>query len=237
MSGNPFHSSDIGGFYGSEQPGAELFVRWLQATVFCSHIRLHGVGEREPWAFGAEAEAIARKWLAFRYRVIPYLEHTIRAASRTGLPVMRAMPLAFPANPLTRRYETQFMCGDALLVAPIVQEGGAVEIALPPGAWYDLNSRTRYAGRQVLRYKAALDQFPVFGREGHALPLGPAVQHTGEIPVEKPVEQLWVFGKPTVALDTMQVRIEIGNGGMPRIRVAEGVQLHFFGDALPVDPL
>ncbi len=202
MSGNPYHSSDIGGFYGAEQPGSELFVRWLQASVFSSHMRLHGIGEREPWAFGPEAEAIARKWLAFRYRLIPYLEQTIRTATRTGLPVMRAMPLAFPANPLTRRYDTQFLFGDALLVAPVVQEGGEVEIALPPGGWYDLNSRARYAGRQVLRYKAGLDQFPVFGREGYALPLGPSVQHTGEIPAEKPIDQLWVFGKPAIPLDS-----------------------------------
>ena len=40
-------------------------------------MRVHGIGEREPWAFGAEAEAIARKWLAFRYRLIPYLERVI----------------------------------------------------------------------------------------------------------------------------------------------------------------
>ena len=98
MSGNPYHSSDIGGFYGAEQPTAELFLRWLQATVFSSHIRVHGIGEREPWAFGEEAETIARKWLAFRYRLIPYLEHVIRVATSTGLPVMRAMPLAFPVQ-------------------------------------------------------------------------------------------------------------------------------------------
>jgi alpha-D-xyloside xylohydrolase len=237
LSGNPYHSSDIGGFYGAEQPSPELFVRWLQASVFSSHMRLHGIGDREPWAFGPEAEAIARKWLAFRYRLIPYLEQTIRTATRTGLPVMRAMPLAFPANPLTRRYDTQFMCGDALLVAPIVQEGGEVEIALPPGGWYDLNSRSRYAGRQVLRYKAGLDQFPVFGREGYALSLGAAVQHTGEIPAEKPIEQLWVFGKPATSLDAMQARIHIGDGGTPEVRVADGVQVHFFGDALPVGTL
>ncbi len=237
MSGNPYHSSDIGGFYGAAQPGAELFVRWLQAAVFSSHIRLHGIGEREPWAFGAEAEAIARKWLAYRYRLIPYLEHTIRAATRTGAPVMRAMPLAFPANPLTRRYDTQFLCGDALLVAPILREGGEVEIALPPGAWYDLNSRARYAGRQVIRYKAALDQFPVFGREGYVLPLGPAVQHTGEIPAEKPVDQLWVFGKPAFAFAMLQARIQIADGGTPQVLAADGVQVHFFGDPLPVGAL
>ena len=72
LSGNPSHSSDIGGFYGAAQPSAELYLRWLQATVFSSHIRVHGIGEREPWAFGPDAEALPRKWLAFRYRLIPY---------------------------------------------------------------------------------------------------------------------------------------------------------------------
>ena len=160
-----------------QQPTAELYVRWLQATVFSSHIRVHGIGEREPWAFGAEAEAICRKWLAFRYRLIPYLESVIATRDATGLPVMRAMPLAFPGNALVRDYETQFMCGDALLVAPIVREGGEVEIALPPGGWYDLNTRQRFAGRQVLRYRAKLDQFPgVRARRlrAAARPRGPA---------------------------------------------------------------
>jgi alpha-D-xyloside xylohydrolase len=237
MSGAPYHSSDVGGFYGSAQPTAELFVRWLQMAVFGSHLRMHGIGEREPWAFGEEAEAVARKWLAFRYRLIPYLEHTLRTATRTGLPVMRAMPLAYPANTLTRRYDTQFLCGDALLVAPVIQEGGEVEIALPPGGWFDLNSRTRYAGRQVLRYKASLEQFPVFGREGYALPLGRAVQQTGEIDEAAPVEQLWVFGKPAAASQTRQFAIEIAEGREPSVRVADGVQVQFFGDALPVGKL
>jgi alpha-D-xyloside xylohydrolase len=237
MSGNPYHSSDIGGFYGAEQPSAELFVRWLQATVFSSHIRVHGIGEREPWAFGPEAEAVARKWLAFRYRLIPYLESVIRAATQTGMPVMRAMPLAFPGNPLVRRYETQFLCGDALFVAPVVQPGGEVEIALPPGGWYDLNSRARYAGRQVLRYKAKLDQFPVFGREGLVLPLGRSVQHTDEIDPERPIEQLWIFGKPAIRSESLSYRIEIAEDGAPVIMVASGVQTHFFGDAFPIGAL
>jgi alpha-D-xyloside xylohydrolase len=232
MSGNPYHSSDIGGFYGAEQPSAELYLRWLQATVFCSHIRVHGIGEREPWAFGAEAEAIARKWLAFRYRLIPYLARTIELATRTGMPVMRAMPIAYPRNALLAKFETQFLCGDALLVAPIVAPGGEVEIALPPGAWYDLNTRRRYGGRQVLRYKAPLDQFPAFGREGFALPLGRAVQHTGEIDPERPIEMLWVFGPPAAPLDGFaQVTIDAAESGPAVVRVAEGVDVQVFGEA------
>ncbi len=226
MSGNPYHSSDIGGFYGSTQPGAELYVRWLQATVFCSHIRMHGMGEREPWIYGPETEAICRKWLAFRYRLIPYLETAMAQATRNGLPIMRAMPLAFPGNALVRDFETQFMCGDSLLVAPILRDGGDVEIALPPGNWYDLNTRQRFTGRQVIRYRAKLDQFPVFGREGHALPLGRAVQHTGEIDIANPLELLWVFGKPTQGMTEFS-QVKIADGV---VHATSGVKVEFFGD-------
>ena len=236
MSGVPYHASDIGGYYGARQPSAELYVRWLQAMVFSSHMRVNGIGEREPWAFGADAEAIARKWLAFRYRLIPYLQRVIAEAVATGMPVMQAMALAFPENALARGHETQFMCGSALLVAPIVQDGGVVEIALPPGVWFDLNSRQRFPGQRVLRYKAALDQFPVFGREGYALPLGRAVQHTGEIDVARPLEQLWVFGRPTRPLEGLaQAGIAAGPDGAFAIRAAPEVKVELFGDAAGIE--
>jgi alpha-D-xyloside xylohydrolase len=232
MSGVPYHSSDIGGFYGSQPPTAELYVRWLQATVFSSHIRVHGIGEREPWAFGADTEAIARQWLGFRYRLLPYLQRVIAEAVATGMPVMRAMALAFPGNALTHVYETQFMCGDTLLVAPVVQTGGEVEVALPPGAWYDLISRQRFPGQRVLRYKAGLDQFPVFGREGYALPMGYAVQHTGEIDAAKPLEQLWVFGRPTRPLHgLLQANIVEATDGTFAIGATADVKVELFGDA------
>ncbi len=236
MSGAPFHATNVGGFYGAAKPSPELFARWLQAAVFSSHLSIHGLGEREPWAFGAEAEAVVRKWLAFRYRLIPYLQSVIANASATGMPVMRAMPLAFPDIALTRTYETQFLCGDALLVAPIVAAGGEVEIALPPGAWYDLNSRQRHAGHSVLRYKATLDQFPVFGREGFALPLGRAVQHTGEIDEQRPLEQLWLFGAPAQPLDGYaQVRIAAGRTGEAHhVHASSELKVERFGDAASV---
>lgn len=239
MSGNPYRGQDVGGSYTPPQPAPELYVRWLQAAVFASHLRLHGPAEREPWAFGPEVEAVCRKWLAFRYRLIPYLEATIHMAQATGLPVMRAMPLAFPGNALVRDFETQFMCGDALLVAPVLREGGEVEIALPPGGWYDLNTRQRVAGRQVVRYRAKLDQFPVFAREGYALPLGRAVQHTGEIDAARPLELLWVFGRPAVPLAGFaQARIDL-TGDDVAVRVAHGVRAELWGDAaqLPLLPL
>ena len=167
------------------------------------------------------------------------LQHSVvdvKATPNRGDPIllelMRAMPLAFPGDALMRSFETQFMCGDTLLVAPIIAAGGEVELALPAGAWYDINTRQRLTGGSVVRYKASLDQFPVFGREGAALPLGRAVQHTGEIDLERPLEQLWVFGTPTQALDGFsQVRIATPAGGAPAVHAAPGVRVERFGDA------
>ena len=237
MSGVPYHATDIGGFYGSVQPTAELYLRWLQMSVFSSHMRVHGIGAREPWAFGEENEAIARHWIEFRYRLLPYLKSVIAQAIATGLPVQRAMPLAFPANALTRTYDTQFMCGDALLVAPILAAGGEVDVALPSGAWYDLSSRQRVAGRQVIRYRATLDRFPVFGREGYALPLGPIVQHTGEIDTARPLDALWIFGAPSRALEGFaQAKITpVVGEARARVTAAPDVKVEIFGDSAGID--
>ncbi len=233
MSGMPLHAIAAPGTYGSRAPDAELCLRWLQVASFASHCVVRGPAEWEPWALGEQAEAIARKWLAFRYRLLPYLERVVLQASRSGMPVLRAMPLAFPGNALVQRYETQFLCGDALLVAPIVQPGGDVEIALPPGGWFDLNSRQRLPGNRVVRYRATPDQFPVFGREGYALPLGQAVPHTGDIDAARPLAQLWLFGRPVPAqtLDGFVQAAIVHDGTHARITVAEDVKVERFGDA------
>ena len=240
MSGGACHGLSVGAHPPGRPPGAELYVRWLQAAVFASHLRLVAPHGREPWQLGAEIEAIARKWITLRYRLIPYLEHTVAQAVASGMPVMRAMPLAFPESALLRGFDTQFMCGDALLVAPIVREGGEVAIALPAGGWYDLNTRQRHAGPRVLRYAAQLDQFPVFGREGYALPLGPAVQHTGEAVAQRALEAVWLFGEPRSPLEARaSVSIRIDDTGAPIVRAAPGIDVQMFGDGagVPVQPL
>ena len=133
------------------------------------------------------------------------------------------------------------MCGDALLVAPIVAAGGEVEIALPEGAWHDLNTRERLVGGCVIRYRAPIDQFPVFGREGFVLPLGRVVQHTGEIDVERPLEQVWLFGKPGRRVEGFaQFRVDAA-GQAFAVHAAADLRIDRFGNAadvtvLPLEP-
>ena len=230
MSGVPYHACEVGG-YGAEPPAAELYLRWLQAGVFASHLKLRAGAGRDPWPLDAGEEKIALQWLEFRYRLLPYLGTVVAQASKSGMPVMRAMPLAFPGNALTRGHDMQFMCGEALLVAPVLAPGGEVDVALPPGAWYDLATRQRLAGRQVIRYRATLDRFPVFGREGYALPLGPAVQHTGEADRDNPLNALWVFGRPAHALDGFAQASIVPGADSATVSAAAAVEVEVLGDA------
>lgn len=209
MSGAPFHSHDIGGFY-HQRPGAmpdpELYVRWAQAGVMASHTRFHGTSQREPWFYGEEAERIVRRWLEWRYRLIPYLEACALEAHQTGMPVMRAMPLAFPDDPAAWAFEHQYLLGPSLLVAPVLGPGGHVTLYLPAGGWYDLANGERVEGPRALRRTAPLEEMPMYGREGHLLPLGPVVQHTGELgrgglDEDAPIEEVWAFGAPTQGIE------------------------------------
>ena len=201
LTGAPFYSHDIGGFYGGP-PNAELYVRWMQAGVLAPFCRIHGIGPREPWYFGKEAEQIVKEWLAVRYRLLPYLQRQVLEAADSGLPVMRAMPLAFPQDPVARGFELQYMLGDHLLVAPVLQPGGFVSVYLPEGHWYDYFSNEKFRGGRVLNLTMPLDRIPVFIREGAVLVEGPSVQHTGELNADNRIASIRVFGIPDAdALD------------------------------------
>lgn len=207
LSGAPFYTHDIGGFYGSQvgqvlgsgKSDPELYVRWAQAGILASHTRFHGVGPREPWEYGPEIESIIRKWLAWRYRLIPYLQQCAVEASQSGMPVQRAMALAFPQEPPAWSFDTQYLLGPALLVAPVTQPGGRARLYLPAGGWYDLWNGERLEGPRWVEKTVPLEQLPLYGREGASLLLGPAAQHTGELGDDPP--QVVTFGETPFRLE------------------------------------
>lgn len=190
MSGAPYFATDVGGFY-KDTRDAELFVRWTQAAVFSAHMRLHGIGQREPWSYGEEAEQAANKALALRYQLLPYIENLMHQASETGLPVMRAMALAFPQDRAAWAFEEQFMFGDDMLVVPCVEPGGEVEFYLPQGTWLDFNTGEAREGGQVYRQSTALDDITVFVRQGSRIPLGPDVEHTEALDGKSVIDRYW----------------------------------------------
>jgi len=223
LSGGAFYAHDIGGFYGPQQssgllgtgmPDPELYIRWAQAGILASHTRFHGTSPREPWYYGDQAEEIIRNWLAWRYRLIPYLQSCALEASETGMPVMRSMVLAFPEDRIAWQFEQQYMLGGSLLVVPVVVPGGNARFYLPEGKWFDIWNQTWLKGPGSFEWDVPLDYIPVFGRDGTLLPLGPAVQHTGELKVGLDLEEVWTFGVPRFGFRLPGFELKISSDGM-----------------------
>jgi len=165
LSGNPCYASDIGGYYG-DQRDPDLYIRWTQLAVFASHMRFHGIGQREPWYYGEQAETIVRQFIDLRYRLIPYIKRLLRTAQQTGLPPMRAMVLAYPDDPLAWPWEQQFLFGPDIFVAPVLNPAGQVRYYLPPGEWRNYWTQDVLSGGQVIEEIMPLEQLPLYLRVG-----------------------------------------------------------------------
>jgi len=191
MSGAPFFATDVGGFY-KDTRDQELFIRWSQAAVFSAHMRLHGIGQREPWSYGIEAEEAVNQALVLRYRLLPYIYNAMQQATRTGIPLMRAMPLAFPRDRLAGAFELQFMFGDDMLVVPCLQAGGEVEFYLPQGQWQRFPSEQTFQGGKTYTLTLGLQEMAVFVPKGARIPMGPDIEHTEQLADQQPkISHYW----------------------------------------------
>lgn len=175
MTGAPFYATDVGGFYG-DQRDPKLYVRWLQASVFSAHIRMHGIGDREPWSYGPIAEAAATEALQLRYQLLPYLKKVVQEAHETGLPAQRAMALACPDEPESWSFDEQFFFGDDVLVAPCLRSDDTVRVYLPDGQWRRFPEGEAIEGGRVYTLTLALNEMAVFVRAAAKLPLGPTIE-------------------------------------------------------------
>ena len=178
MSGFGYWSHDIGGFEGT--PDAGVFKRWLAFGLLSSHSRLHGSGSyRVPWAFDDEAVEITRRFTRLKLSLMPYLGRLADEAHTQGVPMMRPMVLEFPADRGTHAVDTQYMLGDALLVAPVFTADGTVEYYVPEGTWTRLLDGAHGAphpatvtGPRWVTEEHGFDTLPVLVRPGTVLPVG-----------------------------------------------------------------
>jgi alpha-D-xyloside xylohydrolase len=178
LSGFPFYSHDIGGFSGVPDP--RLYVRWAQLGFFSSHVRAHGTPPREPWEYGPDAEAIFRRYAELRYRLLPYLWTEAQRCGETSLPLVRPLVLDFQDDPTTWTVDDQYLFGDRLLVAPVLDDSDARRVYLPHGTWFDFWTKQPLPGGRWHDVAAPLEVLPLFVRGESVLPLGPVQQHVGE---------------------------------------------------------
>ncbi len=191
LSGLPFVGDDIGGYIGPTSK--ELFTRWIAVGAFEPFMRNHKEAfslANEPWSYGEEAEAIAKEYIGFRYRLMPYLYSKFYEASVSGMPVARSLCLNHPFDPLVydHLYQYQFLFGDAILVVPVTPAEKNKKYYLPEGKWYDLYSDELHEGSQELARECPVYEIPLFVKASSVIPMQSLVQSTKE----KPADTLFV---------------------------------------------
>jgi alpha-D-xyloside xylohydrolase len=192
LSGIPWWTTDIGGFYGGDVRDPdfhELLVRWFQYGAFCPLFRLHGYrlplqeapeaikpgADNEVWSFGEEVYAILTEYLFLRERLRPYIMAQMRAAQADGLPPMRPLFVDYPADMECWAVEDEYMFGPDLLVAPVLHMGARErEVYLPAGAtWTEAWTDGQWEGGQWVTANAPLDRIPLYLRGEARLPIRP----------------------------------------------------------------
>ncbi|MFE9066985.1 glycoside hydrolase family 31 protein [Streptomyces violaceusniger] len=173
LSGVPYSGPDIGGFTGFPSP--ELYLRWFQLGAYLPLFRTHSAisaGRREPWEFGSEVLEHAAAALRERQRLMPYFTTLAQLAARTGAPYVRPVWWRTPKDRALRDCEDAFLLGDALLVAPVLEEGARRRpVRLPRGRWYDTVTGRAYDGPGKVVLDAPLSGIPVLARAGSVVPV------------------------------------------------------------------
>ena len=197
MSGIAFAGTDVGGFGADCTP--ELMCRWVQVGAFSPLFRNHssmGSTFQEPWQFDEETIRIYRKFVELRYQLLPYLYDLFRECELTGLPIMRPLVLHYENDPEVWNLNGEFLVGENLLAAPVLEQGETKKIVyLPEGVWYDYETKKPYQGRQYYMVDAPLDTCPMFVKEGGMIPTYELAQYVGE-----------------KTYDTLKMRVYPGNG-------------------------
>jgi alpha-glucosidase len=206
ISGIPFVGADVGGFGSS--PASDLTTRWVEVAAFSPFCRDHaakGTLPHELWANGPGPEAVRRRYIETRYKLLPYFYTLAEESSRTGLPMMRPVFLEFPEVFSTGfdHLDTEFLLGPSLLVAPppFAETLDPYVVTFPAGPWYDFWTGEKAAAQppppaiaDIAKAGAGakfaeprtihppIETMPVYVRGGSIVPFQPLIQNTEEVP-------------------------------------------------------
>ena len=130
----------------------------------------------QPWLIEEKLIPVYRAYDQLRYRLLPYLYSSAAEAARTGYPVMRAMPLAYPEDPSWDNCLSQYLLGDFLLVTAYTQQ-----LRLPAGTWTDFWSGERSDGPMVRPVKPTAGHGgALMVKSGAIIPTWPPLDHVAK---------------------------------------------------------
>jgi alpha-D-xyloside xylohydrolase len=186
MSGYALWGSDIGGYvdvgpFAKDNPSPSeraemqaLFMRWTELGALSPVMEMHRKTTHHrqyPWSFGPRALSNYRSWASFHTRLAPYLATMMKAATDTGMPIIRPLVLLDADNPATHSLRFVFGLGSELVVAPVNANITSRSITMPSGVWFDFATGARFDGGRDISVDADLEQAPIFVRAGGIVPM------------------------------------------------------------------
>ncbi|WP_408008506.1 TIM-barrel domain-containing protein [Pseudalkalibacillus sp. A8] len=167
---------DIGGFAG-KAPEPELFIRWIQHGIFHPRFTIHSWNEDKtvnvPWMYPEYGDTI-RSLMKERVKWIPYLYHLLYQAHEYYQPILSPMFYHFQDDKKTFEENDDFMVGEDLLIASVMERGQRKRgVYLPENlhGWYDINTGIWYEGGKTVQVDAPLNVIPKFAQAGAVLPI------------------------------------------------------------------
>ncbi len=178
--GYGYWGHDLGGHQAKEEEminDPELLLRWVQFGVFTPIFRTHATAdpriERRIWKFENFNDILDA--VKLRYRMFPYLYGMARKSFDTGVSIVRPMYYDYPEADEAYAYENQYMFGDDILVAPVVEPSvngkNTQRIWFPEGQWWDVSHSRMIDGGAVCKIDFGLTEIPYFIRSGALIPM------------------------------------------------------------------
>lgn len=195
LAGVSTYAHDIAGYQSSTNPNStkELFFRWTSLGALTPVMRTHhGIDPRDNWNLEKDAETTAhyRRWAKLHVQLFPFFDGLSREAETTGLPIMRGLFLEAPEDAATWTISDEYVLGQALLVAPIVDEGATKRaVHVPPGTWVAFDGSASVVGPTDLTATAAMGELPLWLKQGAVVPRLPERVDT-LVPAEPPTVDL-----------------------------------------------
>ena len=167
-----FNGVDIGGFGGDGSK--ELLIRWIEANAFMPFIRNHSslnTKSQEPYAFDDETIAIYKKYLDIRYKFIPYLYNLVYLMNKEGSPIIKPLFYNYENDKTCYTINDEYMVGDDLLVAPILNKDERNRIIyLPKGEWINYFTKDKIKGNKFIILNENLSETGYFIRNNTIIP-------------------------------------------------------------------
>ncbi len=136
---------------------------------------------RHPWLLGDELKPVFKFYDELRYRLIPFFYSYARVSHLTGMPILRAMPLAFPDDERSYSLLHEYMLGREFLVTAFEPT-----VYLPAGEWFDYWTGELHAGPKEFEYAPPAGRGGgLFVRAGSIIPMWPLMQYVGQKPVDE----------------------------------------------------